>query len=67
MMQAIDQSVLIGVWIGFTVLALVGIAAVLVWAVRSHQFRDQDRARYLALRSGIPNGKNAELGTRNSE
>ena len=52
--QTIDPALLVGVWIGFTVLALAGIALVLVWAVRSRQFRDQDRARYLALRSGIP-------------
>jgi len=60
MTAAFDQNVFIAVWITFTALALVAIAAVLVWAVRSRQFRDQDRARYLALRSGIPEDANSE-------
>jgi cbb3-type cytochrome oxidase maturation protein len=42
------QALLI-MWITFTVLAVVGMAAVLVWAVRARQFADQDRARHLPL------------------
>jgi hypothetical protein len=34
--------------------ALAGMAAVLVWAARTKQFSNQDEARYLPLRSGIP-------------
>jgi cbb3-type cytochrome oxidase maturation protein len=45
---------LIIVWVTFAVLMLAAIVAVLVWAVRSRQFADQDRARYLPLESGIP-------------
>jgi len=54
------QGVLLAVWICFTVLALVGVIAVFVWAVRARQFSGQDRARHLPLRSGIPreDGKN---------
>ena len=48
-----DSGLLI-IWITFTVAALVGLSAVLVWAVRSRQFSNQDDARYLPLRSGVP-------------
>jgi nitrogen fixation-related uncharacterized protein len=42
------------IWAVFTGIALLGIVAVLIWAVRSRQFCDQDSARYLPLKSGIP-------------
>ncbi len=45
---------LLVVWITFSVLVLAGAAAVLVWAVRSGQFADQDRAARLPLECGIP-------------
>lgn len=48
-----DLSLFI-IWITFTVVALIGLCAVLVWAVRSRQFSKQDEARYLPLKSGIP-------------
>jgi hypothetical protein len=48
------QMSLLIVWVVFTSLALVALSAVLVWAVRTHQFTGQDRARYLPLQSGIP-------------
>jgi cbb3-type cytochrome oxidase maturation protein len=48
------QFQLLILWITVTVVALLGLIAVLVWAVRSRQFSNQDRARYLALESGIP-------------
>lgn len=41
-------------WIDFTVLALTAVAAAVIWGVRAGQFGNQDRARYLPLRSGIP-------------
>jgi nitrogen fixation-related uncharacterized protein len=34
--------------------ALAAMVAVLVWATRTKQFSNQDEARYLPLRSGIP-------------
>ena len=49
-----EPGLLLAVWICFTVLALIGIIAVFVWAVRARQFSDQDRARHLPLRSDIP-------------
>jgi nitrogen fixation-related uncharacterized protein len=48
------HGALLILWGTFTGLALIAVAAVLVWAVRSHQFAEQDRARYLPLRSRIP-------------
>ena len=47
-------GVLLVMWIVFAAIAILGITAVLVWAVRTRQFADQDRARYLPLRSGVP-------------
>ncbi len=51
---ATAQAGLLWLWVAFTAVALAGIAAAIVWAVRSGQFADQDRARYLPLESGIP-------------
>ncbi len=48
-------------WLVFTILALAGATAVLVWGIRTRQFRDQDRMRRLPLESGIPD----ELGKAN--
>jgi hypothetical protein len=45
---------LMAMWIAFTVTAVLGIAALLVWAVRARQFSGQDRARYLALEAKVP-------------
>ena len=41
-------------WLTFTVAATLGVCGVLIWAVRSRQFANQDRARFLPLMSGIP-------------
>ncbi len=49
-----QNEYLLMVWVTITVLAVAGMIAVLVWAIRSHQFGQQDRARSLALESGIP-------------
>ena len=43
-------------WLGFLMLMISCIAVFLLWGVRSGQFCRQDRARYLALQSGIPAG-----------
>ena len=53
-MNADPGTALLIVWVTFAVLALAAIVAVLVWAIRSRQFADQDRARRLPLDSGIP-------------
>ena len=44
-----NEFQLLYLWLTFTALALLGIAGVLVWAVRSGQFSDQRRARWLPL------------------
>jgi nitrogen fixation-related uncharacterized protein len=48
------NAALLAVWIVFSALVLAGVVAVLVWAVRSGQFSQQDMARRLPLESGIP-------------
>lgn len=53
-----SEQTLLLVWIVFTAVALAGMVAVLVWAVRGRQFTGQDRARYLPLWSGIPEEDN---------
>ncbi|MCE5277885.1 MAG: cbb3-type cytochrome oxidase assembly protein CcoS [Planctomycetaceae bacterium] len=45
---------LLYIWIVMAALALIAIAAALVWAIRHKQFSRQDRAARLPLRSGIP-------------
>ena len=45
---------LVVIWIALAVIMMAGIVALLVWAVRARQFRDQDRAARLPLDSGIP-------------
>ena len=47
------ESSLLYLWITFTAVAAGGLCAVLIWAVRSGQFGDQERARWLPLWSGI--------------
>jgi nitrogen fixation-related uncharacterized protein len=54
MIAASADNALIMMWVAFTVVALAGVIAVFVWAVRSRQFTNQDQARYLPLHSGIP-------------
>ena len=49
-----SQMALLVMWVVFAALSLLGVMAVIVWAVRSRQFADQDRARRLPLDSGIP-------------
>ena len=41
-------------WLGFLMLMIVCIAAFFLWGIRHGQFSRQDRARYLAMQSGIP-------------
>ena len=48
------NDALLIMWLTFTMMATLGIIAIMIWAVRSRQFSQQDRARYLPLKSGIP-------------
>lgn len=54
MIAVTPGNALLIMWITFTIVAVGGLAAVLVWAIRNGQFSDQDRMRHLALQSGIP-------------
>ena len=56
-MLADGQIEFLMVWMTFAVLGLIALIVVLLWAVRSRQFSDQDRARSLPLHSGIPHEK----------
>lgn len=40
-------------WIGFLLLMSCGIGAFFLWGIRSGQFSNQERARYLALQAEI--------------
>ena len=42
------------IWVTFTLLVWGALIPMLVWAVKTRQFTDQNRARHLALRSGPP-------------
>lgn len=42
------------VWIVMTIFGVGGMIAALIWAIRTRQFSQQDRARHLPLESGIP-------------
>ncbi|RPI60869.1 MAG: hypothetical protein EHM48_06545 [Planctomycetaceae bacterium] len=54
MMLALSaETGLLIMWVVFSALALLAVIAVFVWAIRTRQFRNQDRARYLALDSKI--------------
>jgi nitrogen fixation-related uncharacterized protein len=49
-----EGSTFLFMWLGFLVLMLLWVGGFFLWAVRSGQFSQQDEARYLALRAGIP-------------
>ena len=42
----------VDVWIWYSVFGAIVSSAVFVWAVRSRQFTELDRQRYIALRAG---------------
>ena len=53
-MGGIGLDLFLAMWLGFLAVMIGAITAALVWAIRSRQFTKQDRARYLALESGVP-------------
>ena len=53
-MDASHESTFLLIWVGFLILGLIAAFAALLWAVRSGQFCNQERARKLPLKSGIP-------------
>ena len=60
MTEISDNEALLIMWLTFTGVASLGVMGILLWAVRSRQFGDQQRARHLALMSGIPNATTKE-------
>jgi nitrogen fixation-related uncharacterized protein len=48
---------ILALWLGLFLVNASVIGAVVWWAVRKGQFRDQDHARYLALEASLPSGK----------
>ena len=59
----IQQHAFLAFWLGILLINVSGIVVVLVWAIKSGQFSDQARARYLALEAKIPE----EKGSRGSK
>ena len=49
-----SSNALLVLWVTSSAVYLTAAVVVLVWAVRARQFSNQDEARYLPLRSGIP-------------
>lgn len=41
------------VWIGYSIFGITAFSMVFIWAVRTKQFTDFDRARYLALKPSV--------------
>ena len=54
MNSPMDGAAFLFLWIGFLTLMIICIVAIFIWAIRTRQFSDQERARYLALQSKIP-------------
>lgn len=52
---------LLWAWIGSAAVSLTLVTVVLIWAIRSGQFRRQDHAARLPLESGIPDGRDGAL------
>ena len=62
MNSPMEGTTFLYMWLGFLLLMMCSVAIFFLWAIRKGQFSQQDRARYLALQSGIPAaaGPNAE-------
>lgn len=43
---------LVTAWVIYAIFGIIGYSAAFVWAVRTRQFSDTDRARYIALDGG---------------
>ena len=50
----LESPAFLFIWFGFLLLMSATAIAFFLWGIRSGQFADQDRARYLPLESGIP-------------
>jgi len=54
-MSAYENRLLL-VWCTFTVLMVSALIPIIIWAVKSGQFSNNDAAQRLHLKSGIPEG-----------
>jgi nitrogen fixation-related uncharacterized protein len=52
------------VWLVITGLIVLGLIPIIIWAIKTRQFSEQDRARHLPLQSGIPEEKEGKRGTK---
>lgn len=52
MIASMDQYLFL--WVGFSLMSALGMSIVFAWAWKAGQFRDQGRARYLALWAQVP-------------
>ncbi len=50
------EATLVWVMVGFWVISVSMVIPFVVWALKNGQFRDQERARYLALDTTPPSG-----------
>ncbi len=61
-METFSATGLLVLFVTFTGAALAAMVAALVWATRTKQFSNQDAARYLPLKSGIPGSAAGKAG-----
>jgi cbb3-type cytochrome oxidase maturation protein len=64
MNSPMEGTTFLFVWLGFLMLMIFCVGFFFLWAVRSGQFSNQDRARYLPLQSGIPHTGDPNTGSR---
>ncbi len=55
-MNAFENRLLL-VWCTFTALMIIALVPIITWAIRSGQFSNNAKAKYLPLKSGIPEAK----------
>jgi hypothetical protein len=48
-----ESSFIIVRWFAFMVIISIPVTSLLVWAIKTKQFKNQDKARYLALKASI--------------
>jgi nitrogen fixation-related uncharacterized protein len=53
-----ENNVILFIWFALMVVVLAAVAAVVIWALLTNQFKDQDKARYLALDAEIRENEN---------
>jgi len=63
MTSPMEGTTFLYMWLGFLLLMICSVAIFFLWAIRKGQFSQQDRARYLALQSGIPAAAGADSET----